>query len=215
MLFRSIAAGLKEALNIGINVGISQLSKNNGYYNELATRINLPKEALVITQNIAKLPGGQAMVTKVVKNINAAASDAATEAVPIFASALTSMTIDDATNILKGGGTKATDYFKTKTKSPLKNLFGKFIHKSINKKLIGDMSAQSSWNALTTEWNGVATSAVGKAIRLRTVNTDLQDHLTDKAVDGIYYKVGEQEKKIRTDVKARTTDLLKRVFARQ
>ncbi len=210
-----IASGLKEALNIGISTGISQLSKTNGYYNDLATRIGLPSQASIITNNISKLPGGQALVTKVVKNINAAASDAASEAVPIFTSALTSMTIDDAKTILKSGGTTATTYFKNKTKTPLKNLFGKYINKSINKKLIGDVSAQSSWNTLTSEWNEVATTTVGKIAGLKTVNTDLQDHLTDKAVDGIYLKVGEQEKKIRTNVKERTTELLKKVFAHQ
>lgn len=210
-----VAAGLKEALNIGISTGVKVLSANNGYYNDLATRIGLPPEAKVITQNVAKLPGGQALVTKVVKNINAAASDAATNAVPIFASALTSMTISDAMGILKSKGTAATDYFKTKTKAPLKTLFGGYIDKSVNKKLIGDVSPQSCWNSMTSEWNQVASSTVGRVAGLTTVKTNLTDYLTDKAVDGIYYKVGEQEKKIRSDARERTTALLKKVFARQ
>ncbi len=210
-----ISSGLKEALNIGINTGIKVLSAKNGYYNDVATRIGLPSEAAVITKNIAKLPGGQALVTKVVKSINSAASDAATEAVPIFASALTSMTITDATNILKSKGQAATDYFKTKTKTPLKTLFGKYIGTSVNKKILGDYSAQSTWDDLTSSWNEVATTVVGRAAGLTTVKTDLTDYLTDKAVDGIFYKVGEQEKKIRTDVNERTTALLKKVFAHQ
>lgn len=210
-----VSSGLKEALNIGITTGVKVLSAKNGYYNDLATRIGLPSEAAVITKNIAKLPGGQALVTKVVKNINAAASDAATEAVPIFASAVTSMTISDATNILKSKGQAATDYFKTKTKTPLKKLFTKYIDSSVNKKLISDVSPQSLWDDMTTSWNEVATSTVGKVAGLTTVKTDLTDYLTDKAVDGIYYKVGEQEKKIRTDVNERTTALLKKVFAHQ
>lgn len=210
-----ISAGLKEALNIGISTGCKALAANNGYYNDLATRIGLPSEAAVITKNISKLPGGEAVVTKVIKNINAAASDAASEAVPIFASALTSMSISDATKILTSKGQAATDYFKTKTKTPLKNLFGKYITTSVNKKLIGNVSPQSLWDDMTTSWNGVANTVVGKAAGLTTVKTDLTDYLTDKAVDGIYYKVGEQEKKIRTDVNERTSALLKKVFARQ
>ncbi len=210
-----IASGLKEALNIGIKTGISVLSANNGYYNDVATRIGLPSEAAVITKNIGKLPGGQALVTKVIKNINAAASDAATNAVPIFASALTSMTIQDATGILRSKGQAATDYFKTKTKAPLKSLFGKYIGASVNKKLISDVSPQSLWNDMTSSWNEVATTVVGRAAGLTAVKTDLTDYLTDKAVDGIYYKVGQQEKKIRTDVNERTTALLKKVFAHQ
>lgn len=209
------SAGLKEALNIGITTGIKVLSAKNGYYNDIATRIGLPSEAAVITKNIGKLPGGQALVTKVIKNINAAASDAATQAVPIFASAVTSMTINDAMNILKSKGTAATDYFKTNTKTPLKKLFGSYIGSSVNKKLISDVSPQSLWDDMTSSWNEVASTTVGKVAGLTTVKTDLTDYLTDKAVDGIYYKVGEQEKKIRTDVNERTTALLKKVFAHQ
>lgn len=210
-----ISSGLKEALNIGITTGIKVLSANNGYYSDVATRIGLPSEAAVITKNIAKLPGGQALVTKVIKNINAAASDAASEAVPIFSSALTSMTITDATTILRSKGQAATDYFKTKTKTPLKSLFGKYISSSVNKKLISDVSPQSLWDDMTSSWNEVANTVVGKAAGLTSVKTDLTDYLTDKAVDGIYYKVGEQEKKIRTNVNERTTALLKKVFAHQ
>ena len=204
------ASGLKEALNIGIKTGINVLSAKDGYYADMATRIGLPPEAAVITKNISKLPGGQALVTKVVKNINAAAN-----AVPIFTSALTSMTIQDATGILRSKGTAATDYFKGKTKAPLKQLFGKYIGASVNKKLISDVSPQSLWDDMTSSWNDVANTVVGRAAGLTAVKTDLTDYLTDKAVDGIYYKVGEQEKKIRTDVNERTTALLKKVFARQ
>lgn len=210
-----IASGLKEALTIGVKTGINVLSANNGYYNDVATRIGLPSEAAVITKNIAKLPGGQDLVTACVKSINATASDAAGDAVPIFTNAVTSMTITDAKNILKSGGTAATDYFKTKTKSPLKSLFTSYIGSSMKKKLVGNVSAQSSWSTLTSKWNTVAGSVAGKVAGLKTVNTDLTSYLTDQAVDGIYYKVGQQEKKIRTNVSERTTALLKKVFAQQ
>lgn len=209
-----ISSGLKEALNIGVKTGVKVLSANNGYYNDLATRIGLLRGGHH-NEECRQAPGGQALVTKVIKNINAAASDAATQAVPIFASAITDMTITDAKTILKSKGQAATDYFKTKTKTPLKKLFGTYISKSVNKKLLGDVSAQSCWDSMTSEWNEVATSTVGRVAGFTTVKTDLTDYLTDKAVDGIYYKVGEQEKKIRTDVSQRTTALLKKVFAHQ
>ena len=210
-----IANGLKEALNIGITKGISQLGSNNGFYNDAAARIGLPEEASVITENLSKLSGGEKLVESAVKAINAAASDAVTEAVPIFTSALTNMSISDATSILKGGSTAATDYFKTKTKTQLKSLFSKYIGNSLNKKLIGDTSAQSAWSTLTTNWNKVATSTAGKIAGLKSVNTDLTDYMADKAVDGVFTKIGEQEQKIRTNVSERTSDLLKRVFANQ
>lgn len=207
-----ITAGLKEALNNGVSTGVKYLAANNGYYNDLAVRIGLPSEASIITENIAKLPGGSTLVTNTVKRINAAASDAVVNATPIFANAITSMTFADAKSILAGNKTAATTYFKDKTKVGLKNLFSGYIKTSIDKKIIGDVSCSSSWNTLTDKWNGVATTVVGKAAGLKTVNTDLNDYLTDKAVDGLYYKVGEQEKNIRTNASARTSALLQKVF---
>lgn len=209
-----IVGGLKEALTLGVNTGVKILSANNGYYNDLAVRIGLPEEATIITKNISKLPGGQTLVTNTIKRINAAASDAVVNATPIFVNAITSMTFTDATNILKGDKTAATTYFKSKTKTGLKNLFSGYIKTSIDKKIVGDVSCSSSWNTLTSKWNDVATTTVGRAAGLKSVNTDLNDYLTDKAVDGLYYKVGQEETAIRTQASARTTALLKKVFGR-
>lgn len=207
-----IAGAFKEALTIGVNKGVEKLSANNGYYNDLAVRIGLPSEALVITNNISKLPGGEKLVSDVVQRINAAATDAAKEAAPIFIGAITEMSFTDVVKILNGNNTAATTYFKTKTKVSLKHLYAAKIQRSLDKKIIGDVSASSSWNTLTTKWNDVANSLVGKAVGLTPVNTDLTDYLTDKAVDGMYQKVGEQETAIRTKASERTTALLKKVF---
>lgn len=207
-----IIAGLKEALTNGVGTGVKILAARDGYYNDLATRINLPNEAKIITENIAKLPGGQTLVLNTVKRINAAATDAVVNATPIFVNAITTMTINDAANILKGNKTAATSYFKDKTKPGLKNLFGGYIKASTEKKLIGDVSCSSSWNTLTSKWNTVATTPVGRAAGLKSVKTDLNDFLTDKAVDGLYYKIGEQEANIRSNAAARTSALLQKVF---
>lgn len=209
-----IVAGLKEALTVGTNKATGKLSGLNGYYADAAVKILLPSEAQVITKNLSKLPGGSALVESVVKNINAAASDAAKEAAPIFVNAIKDMSIVDGAKILTGGNTAATNYFKSKTRTQLKALFGKKIDASLQKKIVGDVSAATSWNTLTTEWNGVANSMVGRVTGLTTVNTDLNDYLTDKAMEGLFLKIGEQETEIRTKASARTTTLLKRVFGR-
>lgn len=209
-----ITAGLKEALNIGVQMGVKKLSAKNGYYNDLAVKIGLPSQANVIVNNISKIALGKDMVDKVVKGINEAATDAVGQTVPIFATAIKDMTIQDAVGILKGKNTAASDYFKTKTKTGLKKVFGGYIGKSVNKKLIGDFSAQSAWDGLTSTWNEYATTTVGRIAGMKTVNVDLTDHLTDKAIDGLYLKVGEQETKIRTQASARTTELLRKVFGR-
>lgn len=209
-----IVAGLKEALKVGTNKASQQLSATNGYYGDLAVRILLPDEAQVITRNISKLPGGQTMVDNVVRGINAAASDAASETAPIFIDAITSMTIQDGAKILAGGNTAATAYFKQKTRPQLKKLFASKIDASLQKKIVGNVSAQSSWNTMTTQWNNVAGSVVGQVAGLTTVQTDLSDYLTDKALDGLFTKVGEQETAIRTKASARTSAILQKVFGR-
>ena len=209
-----IVAGLKEALKVGTNKASQQLSATNGYYGDLAVRILLPDEAQVITRNISKLPGGQTMVDNVVRGINAAASDAASEAAPIFIDAITSMTIQDGAKILAGGNTAATAYFKQKTRPQLKKLFASKIDASLQKKIVGNVSAQSSWNTMTTQWNNVAGSVVGQVAGLTTVQTDLSDYLTDKALDGLFTKVGEQDTAIRTKASARTSAILQKAFGR-
>lgn len=209
-----IVAGLKEALVQGVTKGVTKLAVKNGYYNDLATRIGLPEEALVITQNIAKLPGGEKLVQNVVQRINESASDAVKEASPIFVNAIKDMSFTDAAKILAGGNTAATTYFKSKCKPDLKRLFASKIQTSLDKKLVGDVSASSSWNTLTGQWNNVANSVIGKATGLKSVNTDLTDYLTEQAVDGLFRKVGEEETAIRTKASARTSTLLKRVFGR-
>jgi hypothetical protein len=209
-----IVAGLKEALVQGVTKGVTKLAVKNGYYNDLATRIGLPEEALVITQNIAKLPGGEKLVQNVVQRINESASDAVKEASPIFVNAIKDMSFTDAAKILAGGNTAATTYFKSKCKPDLKRLFASKIQTSLDKKLVGDVSASSSWNTLTGQWNNVANSVIGKATGLKSVNTDLTDYLTEQAVYGLFKKVGEEETAIRTKASARTSTLLKRVFGR-
>jgi hypothetical protein len=207
-----IVAGLKQALQIGSDTSVVRLSKVNGYFGDAMVKILLPPEANTITQNLSKLPGGENLVNEVILRINRAAEDAAKEATPIFFSAITNMTIPDGLAILKGGDMAATNYLKNSTSQQLFQLYQPKIKNSLDKKLIGNISTTDSWNKLTTEWNKVANSVVGVLAGLKPVNVKLDDYLTQKGLDGLFLKIGEEEKKIRTDVRSRVTDLLKRVF---
>jgi hypothetical protein len=207
-----IVAGLKQALQIGSDSSVNRLSKLDGYFGDAMIKILLPPEANTITQNLSKLPGGENLVNEVILRINRAAEDAAKEATPIFFSAITNMTIPDGIAILKGSETAATNYLKNNTSQQLFQLYQPKIKTSLEKKLIGNISTADSWNKLTTEWNKVANSVVGLLAGLKPVNVKLDDYLTQKGLDGMFLKIGEEEKKIRTDTKARVTDLLKRVF---
>jgi hypothetical protein len=210
-----IVAGLKQALIVGADSSVAQLSGLNGYLKDEAVKILLPPEANVITQNLGKLPGGQQLVDKVITGINQAASDAAKEAAPIIINSIKSMSIQDAAGILTGGDYAATDYLKRTNYDALTALYSPKIKASLDKKLVGNLSAQQSWNELTGKWNQMAGSFVGQMADLDKVETDLSDYLTKRALDGLFLKIGETEKNIRQDPAARVTELLKRVFAKQ
>lgn len=210
-----VASGLRQALTKGANNATDKLAATNGYVKDEAVKILLPEEANIITENISKLPGGQKLVDDVIKNINQAASDAASQATPILVNSIKSMTINDAFNILKGADDAATSYLHKTSYNSLFKLYKPIIEKSLQKDLAAGVSAQESWDKLTTGWNRVANSFAGEVSGLTPVNTDLSAHLTTKALDGLFLKIQETEKDIRTNQAARTTALLERVFALQ
>jgi hypothetical protein len=207
-----VVSGLKEALSTGAKNSAQRLAAENGYYGDAAIKILLPDEAKVIVDNISKIPGGQQLVEDVILRINRAAEDAAKEVAPIFVSSITQMTIKDAFNILKGENNAATNYLRATTFDGLYSLYKPKIQSSTEKKIIGNVSTKDSWVALTGRWNTFANSVAGKLAGLKPVNTDLDDFLTRKALDGMFSKVEIEELKIRTEVSARVTPLLKRVF---
>jgi hypothetical protein len=209
---KEVADGLKEALTIGSKNVASRLSAENGYYGDRLIKIPLPEEADVIVKNISKIPGGDKLIEDVVLRINRSAEDAAKEAAPIFVNSISQMTISDAFNILRGEDNAATIYLKRTTYNDLYNLYKPKIQNSTDKDIIGGISTAESWDALTGKWNSFANSLVGKAGGFKSVNTDLDDFLTKKALDGIFLKVEKEEYEIRKNVSARITPLLKRVF---
>ena len=207
-----VVSGLKEALSTGASNAAGMLSLENGYYGDVALKIFLPDEAMVIVDNISRIPGGDKLVEDVVLRINRAAEDAAKEVAPIFVNSITQMTIQDAFGILNGADNAATGYLKSTTYNKLYNLYKPKIQASTEKKLIGDISTKNSWETFTSKWNTVANSITGRLANLKTVNTDLDDYLTNKALAGMFSKVEAEELKIRKEVSARVTPLLQRVF---
>jgi hypothetical protein len=207
-----IISGLKEALTIGARKAAEKLSRENGYYGDQSVKIPLPDEARVIVENISKIPGGDKLMEDVVLSINRAAEDAAREVAPIFASAVTQMTITDGYNILHGADNAATQYLISTTYDQLYSLYRPKINASTGKDIVAGISAQESWTTLTDKWNTLAESLAGRLAGFKPVNTDLDDFLTRKALDGIFLKVEGEELKIRKEVSARITPLLQKVF---
>jgi hypothetical protein len=204
--------GLKEALITGSNNASSILSAVDGYYGDELVKILLPSEASVIIDNLAKIPGGDKLVEDVILSINRAAEDAAKEVAPILINSIKSMTITDAFDILRGADDAATQYLITSTRKDLYDLYKPKIRQSSEKEILGGISAKDSWEILTGKWNLFANSIAGRLANVSPVNIDLDDYLTNKALDGIFLKVLEEEKNIRQNVSARVTPLLQRVF---
>jgi hypothetical protein len=207
-----VASGLKEALEIGSKNASSILSAVDGYYGDAMVKILLPEEASVIIDNLNRIPGGDKLVEDVILRINRAAEDAAKEVAPIFVNSIRQMTIRDAFTILKGADNAATQYLINTTRTDLYNLYKPKIRQSTGKDIVGGISTKDSWEALTGKWNTFANSVIGRAAGFHAVNTDLDDYLTNRALDGMFLKVQDEEKKIRTNVSARVTPLLERVF---
>ena len=207
-----IIAGLKEALVVGTGKSVDILGVTDGYYRDEMVKILLPPEADIIVNNISKIPGGSQLLEDVLLRINRAAEDAVSEAKPIFVNSIKSMTINDAVGILRGENNAATQYLRRTTYEGLFQLYKPKIKTSLDKKLVGNISTEQSWNTLTGKWNEIAGSLVGQVAGFKTENVELDEYLPRKGLAGLFLKIEAEEKLIREDPVARVTNLLKRVF---
>jgi hypothetical protein len=205
-------SGLKSSLNIGIEQAVGSLGIENGFFKDAALKLLLPKEAQPIIDNIKLIPGGQALVDKAVLSLNRSAEDAVKEASPIFKTAISNMSITDAVGILFGKENAATEYLRKSTYSQLKAAFAPKVKLSLDKPLVANVSTTKTWNTLTSTYNQVAGTTVGSIAGLKTVRVDLENYVTEKALDALFLKVAAQEKSIRANPVARVSALLKKVF---
>ncbi len=209
---------MKDALTEGIRAAGDELSAENGYFGNPLLKITLPPEARPIVDAVSSIPGGQKMADDVVLRINRAAEDAAREAVPVFTDAITGMTVSDGIAIVTGGPTAATDYLKEKTIERLTELYRPKVEDALIKPLLLDRSAESSWNALAAAYNKAGeipnrTAAfLGQPEPMPPVEADLASFVTEKALDGLFEKVAEEEKNIRADPAAYASAMIRKVF---
>ena len=196
-----IASGLKEALNNGITKEVTKLTAMDGFYKNQAVKILLPAELQKVDKGLRDIGLGS-LADEGIKLLNRAAEDAVKEATPIFIDAVRNMTFTDAKNILLGGNNSATMYLQSSTTQSLYGKFNPVIQKSLSK-----VGADKAWKNIITKYNAIPLTA--------DVNPDLNDYVTNKALEGVFKMIAVEEKDIRTNLNARTSDLLKRVFAMQ
>tara|TARA_B100001250_G_C19695714_1_gene742423 strand:+ start:222 stop:914 length:693 start_codon:yes stop_codon:yes gene_type:complete len=192
---------IKESLNIGIDNGISILSKQDGYLKNKNVQIPFPEEAKVIAKKLKKM-GLKKQVDNVVLSINRAAEDAAVSAKPIFVNAIKNMPITDAVSVAKDTGASGTNYLRTNTNDSLMVAFRPIIKNSLNK-----VNATKYWKNIIQTYNQIP--FVDK------MNPNLDDYVTQKAVEGLFFMIAKEEISIKQDIKKRTSDLLRKVFDEQ
>ncbi|MEX1239750.1 MAG: DUF4197 domain-containing protein [Cyclobacteriaceae bacterium] len=193
-----VIQGLKEALIKGISKGSDLVSQVDGYFKNPEIKIPFPPEVKKVEDRLRQIGLGNE-VDKFVTTLNRGAEDAAKQAAPIFIEAIRSMTIEDAWAILKGEPDAATQYLKRTTSGLLKEKFKPVIQNSLNK-----VNATKYYGEIVTRYNQIPF--------VQKVNPDLDDYATDKAIEGLFLMIAKEEKNIRQNPVARTTEILKKVF---
>lgn len=193
-----VADGLREALIQGISKGSDLVSQTDGYFKNPEIKIPFPPDVKKVENTLRDIGLGSE-VDRFILTLNRGAEEAAKEAKPIFIQAIRSMTIDDAWAILKGEQDAATQYLRRTTSAQLREKFKPVIQSALNK-----VNATRYYSELVNRYNQIPF--------VEKVNPNLDDYATDKAIDGLFLMIAKEEKLIREDPVARTTDLLKRVF---
>jgi hypothetical protein len=194
-----IGNGLKQALEIATGKSSDQLSAVNGFFGNAAVKILFPPEAQKAEKTLRSLGMGK-LCDNVILSLNRAAEDAAKQAKPIFVDALKQMTLQDVSNILLGNQDAATQYFKRTTTTQLTAKFKPVIQGSLNK-------------ANVTKYYTDAALAYNKVPFVKKLNPDISDYATQKAIQGLFVEIAKEELNIRSNLGARTTPLLQKVFA--
>lgn len=194
-----IAAGLKEALAKGTESAVKRLGATNGFLTNVLVKIPMPAELKQVDSTLRKLKQDQ-MVDEFVNTMNRAAEKAVPLAAPVFAEAVKKMTIADAQAILNGPKDAATQYFSRTTRDVLLQQFQPMVKQATDQ--VG----------LTAAYKQLTDRAKILSPFMRTQALDLDAYVTNKALDGLFAVVAQEEEKIRKDPAARTTDLLKQVF---
>ena len=199
---QEVGEALKEALNAGVQKGVTTLSATDGYLKSELYKILIPEDVRTVTSKLKQVPGFGNVEETLIEKMNRGAEKAASKAAPIFGNAITSLTFQDAMNILMGEKDAATQYLNRTTGTPLYNEFNPIIKASLE-----EVGALKYWADCVNAYN--------KIPLVKKANPDLPDYVTKEALKGLFGMVAEKELEIRSNPAIRSTELLKKVFARQ
>ncbi len=196
-----IVKGLKEALATSTERAVTKVAKPDGYFGNQLIKILLPNRIQQVADLMGEI-GYRQQVDEFVLSMNRAAEKAAPKAASFFGDAIREMTVEDAKGILRGGNTAATKFFEKKTRSKLFEAFKPTVAKSMDQ-----VGTARAYKEMIGKYETIPLASLAG-----TPSLDLNTYVTNKALDGLFVMVGEEEEKIRTNPAARTTDLLKKVF---
>lgn len=194
--------GIKEALAQGLTNAVLKLNKEDGFFKDALYKILMPPDAKKVENTLRSLGFGS-LVDKAILQINRGAEDAAGYAKPIFVDAVKNMTLQDAIGLVKNGDTSATHFFREKTTAQLLAAFLPVIKTSLDK-----VDATKYYGDVINKYNNFPTT-------IKKINPDLASFVTSKATDALFDLVAIEERNIRTNIAARTTDILKKVFGQK
>lgn len=196
-----MSSAMKEALQLGIDAAVVQLSADKGYL-ESPYKILIPEDAQKVIDKVKLVPGFQDVESKLTLQMNKAAEIAAKKATPIFVDAFTKMTVKDAASIISGPENAATNYLATTSRVQLYDAFLPVIQTSLD-----EVSARTYWKSVVDAYN--------KIPFVKKMNPALDEYVNNKGLDGLFSLIAVKEKGIRTDVNQRSSDLLKKVFGKK
>ena len=201
---KQISQGLKEALDVGVKKAIDLLGTKNGFLNDQSVKIPMPDEMQQVEKALRSF-GQEQMADEFVTSMNRAAEQAVPKVGNVFVDAISKMSLNDAQGILSGTETAATDYFRKNTSEQLTQLIKPYVTNAMNqaqvtqyyKSMVGQVKRYDSFGLMDTYLGSAA---------------EIDKYVTDKTMDGLFTKIAEQEKLIRQNPGARSTELLKEVF---
>ena len=194
-----IVGGLKDALDVGTKNTVNRVSASDGFLKNPSIKIPFPPSAKKMESTLKNMGMGP-QVDKFVTSLNRAAEDASKEAAPIFTNAIRGMSISDGMSILKGQDNAATEFLKTNTNEQLKAKMRPIVKQAISKNQVAQY-----WSPLAKTYNQLPTTK-------KKVQPNLEEYVTDRALEGLFRGIADEELKIRKDPASRVTDLLKQVF---
>ena len=203
---------IKEVLKQGLNKAISVLSEENGFLTDDSLKITLPAEAQGLIDNIKKLPQGNELLDRTMSQINQIAGSSIETIAPIINTAIDSMSIDEANRILLADSAAATAYLEKITRAPLQATCEPIILQSLDKKIWGDVTTRNTWTTLANNYNKLADSTIGNIANLETVELELDQFVTEKILDAIFYLIAKEEMNVRKHPATRISKSMAKSF---